>query len=209
MLSKAAYVGLVILVIGIAIGLVGAFTPQSTTRQQSVTLLNTVISVDPNDYATKNLQMTQGQSVGIKLSISNQTIFFFYVMNQTQYYVWYGCAPQCHQPLLGGQGTFSQQANETTPDFVNATVTPATPYAGSFSAPSNGTYYFVFDNSIGPSWSTYINHNASGNTIGSFALSEVQPVKNYSANWLLLGAGSAVMLVGGAIATVFWANKKK
>jgi hypothetical protein len=198
-----------ILVIGIAIGLVGAFTPVSTVKQQSVTLINSVISVDPNDYATQNLQMIQGQSVGIKISISNQTIFSFYVMNQTQYYVWYGCAPQCHQPLLGGQGTFSQQANETSPDFVNATVTPALPYAGSFSAPANGTYYFVFDNSIGPSWSTYINHNASGYIVGTFALSEVQPVKDYTANWLMLGAGSAVMLVGGAISTVFWTNKKK
>jgi hypothetical protein len=209
LLSKASYIGLVILMIGIAVGVVGALSPMSSFKQQPVTLINTPVSVDPNDYATQSLQMTQGQNLQIKVSISNQTDFFFYVMNQTQYYVWYGCAPQCHQPLLGGQGTFSEQANETTPDFVNATVTPAAPYNGTFTAPVNGTFYFVFDNSVGPSWGTYTNHNATGNAVANFLLSSVQPVKSYSVNWLLVGAGSAAMLLGGTVSTAFWIREKK
>jgi hypothetical protein len=206
--SKLSYVGLAILVIGALVAIVGAVTPVSKISEDSVTLINTAFSVDPNDYATQNLQMTGGQSVSIALSIKNQSIFTFDIMNQTQYYVWYGCAPKCHQPLLGGQGTYFEQANETTPYLVNVTVTPSSPYAGNFSAPFNGTYYFVFDNSIGSSWSSYLNRNASGNTVGNFALSTVEPGKNYSVNWIFVSAGSALMLAGGSFSTLFWKGSK-
>lgn len=205
--SKLSYVGLGLLLAGVAIGMAGAYTPMATASVQPVALINTAFSVDPNDYATQNLQMTQGQSVAIKLSIDNDTIFTFDIMNQTQYYVWYGCAPKCHQPLLGGQGTYYQQANESTPYLVNSTVTSTSQYVASFIAPANGTYYFVFDNSIGPSWSTYLNRNAAGSTSGNFDLIEMQLQKSYTANWLLVGIGSAAMLAGGAIATAFWTKR--
>jgi hypothetical protein len=203
--SKAGYLAVILLAAGLAIGIFGAVTPVSATTQSSVTLVDSQIGVDPNDYATQNLQMVQGQTVSVTLSIDNQSVIFtFDIMNQTQYYIWYGCAPNCHQPLLGGNGTYYQQANESTPYLVNETVSPSTPFHSVFVAPSNGTYYFVFDNSIGNSWSTYVNHNASGYTDGEFALNEIRPSNVHSANWLVIGAGSATMLVGGAVGTAFW-----
>lgn len=191
------------------LGILGATTPISHASQQTVSLVNTPLGVDPNDYATQNLQMITGQSVNVYLSIDNQSVLFsFDIMNQTQYYIWYGCAPECHQPLLGGNGTYYERANETTPYLINETVSPSSPYSASFTAPSNGTYYFVFDNSIGSSWSTYINHNASGYTVGRFELTESKSVHVSSANWPLLGLGSVVMLGGGAIPAIFWEKKK-
>lgn len=206
MFSKAApYFGFALLVVGIMIGIFGAITPVTTAVQKPVSLVDTPVGVDPNDYATQNLQMVQGQTVNVALSIVNSTVkFSFDIMNQTQYYIWYGCAPLCYQPLLNGSGTYYQQANETTPYMINVTVTPSSPYSGSFTAPSNGTYYFVFDNSIGSSWSTYIGRNATGYTKGTFALSEIEPTRVNAANWVVVGIGSAAMLAGGALPYVFW-----
>ena len=205
MFAKAAYVGFILLSIGLAIGIFGAITPISAQAQQSATLVNTPIGVDPNDYATQNLQMTKGQTVGVYLSIENQSLIFsFDIMNQTQYYIWYGCAPQCYQPMLGGTGSYNEQAKETNPYLVNVTITPTSPYKGSFTAPANGTYYFVFDNSIGSSWSTYVNHDASGYAVGKFGLVQEENVSSHSVNWIPLGAGSILMLAGGAIPALFW-----
>lgn len=208
MLSKIAYLGLGLLVAGLVVGLFGAIAPVSSASQQNISLVSTPVGVDPNDYATQNLPMTKGQIVHVNLSIDNQSVIFsFDIMNQTQYYVWYGCAPQCHQPLLRGNGTYYEQANETTPYLVNATVSPASPYSDSFTAPSNGTYYFVFDNSIGTSWSTYVNQDAAGYTVGRFELTELEAVDTRAVNWPFLGLGSVTMILGGALSTVFWKTK--
>ncbi len=209
MVSKSALVGLLILVLGLVVGLAGAVTPVASTSQQSYPLLDTSIRVDPNGYASQNLAMTNGQTVQVNLSIDNQTMFTFDIMNQKQYYVYYGCAPLCAQPLLGGSGTYNEQAGETNPTLLNVTVSPSTPYQGSFTAPADGTYYFVLDNSIGPSWSTYVNANAPGFTTGHFTITATQPVTSYSVNWTLVGLGAAVLLIGGAVATATWESKPK
>jgi len=208
MVTSVAYFGIFLIIVGLAVGIFGAVTPISSASNRSVTLVSTPLGVDPNDYATQNLQMVKGQTVDVELSIENQSVMFsFDIMNQTQYYIWYGCAPLCYQPLLGGKGTYYQQANETTPYLANATVSPSSPYSASFTAPSNGTYYFVFDNSIGESWVTYVGHNASGYTVGKFVLNENETVPSYTANWLLVGLGSVAMLAGGSLPAVFWQKK--
>jgi len=201
MVSRIAAMGLVVLIAGVAIGVIGVTRPSASVSQQQVTLINTIITVDPNDYATQSLIMTAGQTIQIALRIDNHTIFTFDVMNQTQYDVWYNCAPRCHQPLLGGNGTYYQQGDERTPTLVNATVSPSSPYMAQFSAPSNATYYFVLDNSVGPTWANYLNQDASGSTMGQLSLMSLQAVTDYAVNWLFVGLGSLVMLVGGAIAT--------
>lgn len=201
MSSRITVVGLAILVVGAIIGIVGVSRPLTSVSLQPVTLVNAALVVDPNDYASQSLVMTAGQSVQVALRISNQTIFTFDIMNQRQYDVWYNCAPRCHQPLLGGSGTYYQQANETDPSLVNATVTPSAPYMAPFTAPSNATYYFVLDNSIGSTWSSYLNQDASGSTMAQLTLTSTQAVTEYEANWLFVGLGVVVILVGGAIAT--------
>lgn len=184
-------------------------TPVASTSQQNYALLDTSIRVDPNGYASQNLVMTKGQTVQVALSIDNQTMFTFDIMNQHQYYVYYGCAPVCAQPLLGGSGTYYQQAGETTPTLLNQTVSPSAAYQGAFTAPSDGTYYFVFDNSIGPSWDTYVNTSASGFTTGHFTLTSSQSVTSYAVNWTLVGFGAVLLLVGGAVATATWETRPK
>jgi len=201
MASKAVYAGLVILVVGAAVGVLGAANPVATLSQGRVALIDTPVTVGPNDYATQSLEMTAGQSLQVSLRIDNRTTFSFEIMNQTQYDAWYDCAPRCHQPLLGGSGTYYQQAKEETPTQLNVTVSPSSPYAGQFTAPSNATYYFVLDNSIGPTWTTYLDQDANGSTTGQIALTSTQPVTDYSVNWSIVGLGSALMLAGGAMAT--------
>jgi hypothetical protein len=191
------------------VGFAGAVMPVASSAQQPFQLLDTSIRVDPNGYASQNLAMTKGETVQVSLRIDNQTMFTFDIMNQGQYYVYYGCAPLCAQPMLGGNGTYNQQAGEATPTLLNVTVSPSASYQGSFTAPSDGTYYFVFDNSIGPSVSTYVNQNASGFTTGHFTLMSSQTVTTYAVNWTLVGVGVVLLLAGGAVATVTWEAKSK
>ncbi|HXW95004.1 MAG TPA: hypothetical protein VEJ19_04795 [Nitrososphaerales archaeon] len=209
MFSRIAVIGLAVFVVGVVIGAVGVATPLATASQQPATLINAAITVDPNDYATQSLIMTAGQSAQVALRIENQTIFTFDIMNQTQYDIWYSCAPRCHQPLLGGNGTYYEQANEKTPTLVNATVSPSSPYMALFVVPSNATYYFVLDNSVGPTWADYLNQDASGSTVGQLTLTSTQAGTDYSINWLLVGLGSVVILVGGGIATWSLHPKRK
>ena len=207
MTSKIASVGLAILVAGVVIGIIGVTRPIASTSQQPVTLINTAITVDPNDYATQSLVMATGQTVQVALSVDNETIFTFDIMNQTQYDVWYNCASRCHQPQLGGSGTYYQQASERIPTQVNVTVSPSSPCLVKFTAPSDATYYFVLDNSIGPTWANYLNQNASGSTTGQLTLTSAQTVTNYADNWPYVGLGAVVTLAGGAI-TTWWPRPK-
>jgi len=199
--SRIAVVALAVLVAGVVIGVVGASRPSASVSQHAVTLVEASVTVDPNDYATQSLVMSAGQAIQVSVGISNYTIFTFDVMNQTQYDVWYDCAPRCHQPLLGGTGTYYQQASETTPTLVNATISPSSPYSAQFTAPSNATYYFVLDNSIGPTWSSYLGQNASGSTVGQLTITAMRDVTEYAVNWPFVGLGSAIILASGAVAT--------
>ena len=150
MVSTKVLVGLALLLVGSVVGFFGAATPFASTSQKTIPLLNTTFSVPPNDYATQSLELTQGKIVHVAFGIDNQTMFTFDIMNESQYYIYYNCAPECAQPLLGGNGTYYQQAGEADPTQLNATVSPSSPYSGDFRALTNGTYYFVFDNTIGP-----------------------------------------------------------
>ena len=209
LLSGKVIAGLSLIIIGAAVGFFGASTPISSASQQRVSLVSTAISVAPNDYSTQSLELTKGESVLLSLGIENETIFTLDVMNQTQYYIYYSCAPKCAQPLLGGNGSYYQQAGEAMPYDLNVSVTPSSPYSGEFNAPSNGTYYFLFDNTVGASWGNYIGQNSTGPTDGQFSISAVQSVKSDSINWGVTGLGSAITIGGGAFATVMWDSKSK
>ena len=115
MVSSKVFLGLALLGLGTVIGFLGAATPLKITSQQKVDSVNTPISVAPNDYVTQSLEMTRGETVHVTLNIENQTIFTFDIFNQSQYDIYYDCAPMCAQPQLGGNGSFSEQAAELTP----------------------------------------------------------------------------------------------
>jgi len=202
--AKTLGIGVVILLVGLIVGVAGIIYPASAISSQSYTLLpSTTFNVDPNDYQSHNVVLTKGSEVGYTLSLSQNTtgIFDLVIMNQSQYYNYYGCAPACHQPLLGGVGSFYQQAGEATPDLLNKTVTPSTPASGTFAAPSNGTYYFIFDNTVGNNWTSYV--NSTGNPAWvTFALSSTRPVTTHSTNWLIVGPGAILLIVGGAVGSM-------
>jgi hypothetical protein len=207
MLGRIALVGLAILVVGLIVGSVGAASPVQYWGSPTVNLITTSLRIDPNGYASQNTVLKQGQPFSMKVSITNVTVFFFYVMNQTQYAPasskngFYACAPTCHPPL----GSLNDSGRQ--PAFINQTVTLSTSYSANFTAPADGTYYFVFDNSVGPNWASYVGTNASGFTTGSFTLT-TQSVDS-SVNWGLVGTGAALLVIGGAVATVMWEGTKK
>lgn len=206
MVAKAATVGLVILVVGLVVGFYGAYTPVSAQTPTTVSLISTSLKIAPNDYQSRNSQLAKGETVNYQISIQNQTIFQLTIMNQSQYYTFYGCAPFCRVAAnITGVGPVTEQ-NLTS--FVNVTVTPSSPVSASFTAPANGTYYFIFDNAVGTSYATYIGQNASGFTTGSFSLTASLTEATSAVNWNLVGAGVVLLIVGGAIATAMWGSGK-
>jgi hypothetical protein len=191
------------LVIGLAVGAYGAVTPVTTTSSATQTLVTLSLNVDPNDYQSANYNLTSGQTVSVYTSIVNATVFNLEIMNRSQYYNFYGCAPFCRAAanVSGAGGAVPPQGLTT---LENVTVSSSSPYSGTFSAPTSGVYYFVFDNSVGPNWASYLATNATGFTQGNFTLSQQVPVKSYAANLTVVGVGAALLIIGGAIATAMW-----
>lgn len=213
MVSRIAYVGLVILVVGLLLGVYAAYSPVFSTKTTSYSLLSTSLKIDPNDYESQNVPLNQSQTIDIQtVSVTNQTLVFFYIMNQSEYYNWYGCAPWCEAAPANSTAAINAGNNATTPlastplaTFINQTVTPSSPYSNlNFTAPTAGTYYFVFDNSRGPNYASYAAQNVTGNTIGQFNIIGYGPVTTHAVNSTFLYAGVALLVIGGAIATATW-----
>ncbi len=200
---------MIILCLGVVIGILAAERPITATSQERAELA-TPVNVDPNDYKTESLTMVKGETISFSLQLDNQTIFRLYLMNSTQLSIFDKCAPKCMQPLLGGKGSYYRQAGLTRPALIlNATVSESSPFAGNFTAATSGIYYFVFDNSIGPSWRDYLSQNATGYAIGTFRTSTFQISEIYSPNLQLIALGAIEILIGGAIATLLWEPRIK
>jgi hypothetical protein len=213
MVSKIAYVGLVILVVGLLLGVYAAYTPVSSSKTGSVPLLSTSLHIDPNDYQSENVQLNASQVVTVQnVTITNSsTTVYFYIMNQTQYYNFYGCAPFCEAAPANSAASNATGNNATTAlastpltTFKNVTITSSSPLTNyQFTAPSQGTYYFVFDNSR-PNYAEYVGQNASGFTVGQFNLETTGPVTTHTVNSVFLYAGVGLLIIGGAVATATW-----
>ncbi|PSN82101.1 hypothetical protein B9Q02_12115, partial [Candidatus Marsarchaeota G1 archaeon BE_D] len=76
-----------------------------------------------------------------------------------------------------------------------------------FTAPANGTYYIVLDNSIGPKWIDYLYSNGTSAT-GTLVITGFTKVTEQSTNWPLVVPGVIILLVGGVISTITWEGKK-
>lgn len=211
MASAGAIAGIVILVIGLILGVYAVIYPTHPA------VLSQTLSVDGNDYQSANLNLTSGERAYIHVSISNETIFTFDIMNRTQYYNFYNvCAPFCHTGMnIVGCGcnvtSNPLTAVESVVTLANVTVTPSSSATIDFTAPSTGTYYFVYDNTIGPNYSCYIatclgglvSPQATYPTVGTFS------INGYAINWTFLGAGIALLVIGGLIATVLWSSRRR
>lgn len=147
--------------------------------------------------------MTRGEVVNFAAVLDNKSAIWLYIMNSSQYSVFTRCAPKCIQPLLGGHGSYYQQAGQTKPDyFLNTSLSIAKSYGENFTAPTSGTFYFVFDNSLGGTSTNYQFQNATGFEVGSIRMTVFAVATSYSPNWELALVGIAQILVGGVTATV-------
>lgn len=196
-------IALAILALGLMVGIIAALSPIGSFAQQHSGLISP-INVDPNDYKTESLQMIKGETVDFTVQLDNSTVFRFYIMNSTQLPLYEKCAPKCMQPLLGGNGEpyYRQDGLERPPLFLNVTVTASSPLSDSFIAPSPGTYYFVFDNSEGPNYASYLGQNATGFTAGTLTISTYQVASSYAINWRVAIIAIGEILAGGILATV-------
>jgi len=194
----------VIIASGLAIGLIASYAPVASYSQLSSTF-TTPVSAGPNNYEALHLSMTKGEIASYDAVLDNKSAVRLYIFNTTQLALFDKCAPKCVQPLLGGTGAYYQQAGLSRPDlFLNISVSETKPYSGNFSAPSTGVYYFVFDNSVGGSMSSYLAQNATSFETGSLRMTVFQVAAVYSINWDLVLIGVAEMVFGGVLATVFW-----
>jgi len=190
-------------------GFLAAYRPVSSVSQLNSTF-STPVNVDPNDYKAESLAMSKGEVVNFAMQFDNQTSIRVYIMNGTQYAIFFKCAPKCLQPLLGGKGSYYQQAGLTRPDlFLNTSVSESKPYRGNFTAPTTGTFYFIFDNSVGGRWSSYIGQNATGFVTGSIKMTVFQVVTTYAVNWDLVWIGAVEIVIGGLVATILWTPRIK
>jgi hypothetical protein len=194
----------VIIASGLAIGLIAAYAPVASYSLLQSTF-TTPVSAGPNNYESVHLSMTKGETVSFNAVLDNKTAIRFYIFNSSQLALFGKCAPRCIQPLLGGTGSYFQQAGLSRPDlFLNTSVSETKPYSGNFSAPTSGPFYFVFDNSVGGRWSNYVAQNATGFATGSIRMSVFQVEATYVINWELAIIGVAETIFGGILATIFW-----
>lgn len=185
--------------VGLLIGIYGIVSPVATTASQTYNVVPTLnYKVDGNDYHSQGIHLSSGQNVQPSVTMNVSTIFNFMIMNTTQYRYFYGCAPSCRPPFSSGTGI-------KPATLVNSTVTPSQPYSSGFTSPAADTYYFVFDNSVGKNQSQYQSCFGAAavcngpTATGTFSLTGSKPITNYSTNWLLVGPGALLLIVGGFI----------
>lgn len=196
--------GVLVLLLGLSIGILAAYRPIISTSQLNSTF-STPVNVDPNDYKAEVLSMSKGEIVNYAMQLDNETMLRLYIMNATQYSVFLKCAPRCIQPLLGGKGSYYEQAGLTRQAlFVNASVSESKPFRSNFTAPTSGTFYFVFDNSVGGNWSTYLGQNATGSVSGTIKMTVYQIATTYTFNLPLIVIGASEIVVGGLLVTILW-----
>jgi hypothetical protein len=206
MVSTGAIVGLVILIVGLIIGAYAVAVPEHPT------VLSQTLNVDGNGYQSANINMTAGQRAFVQVSIANNTIITFDIMNRTQYYNYYGCAPFCHNGTnVAGCGCNVSNALAAPAYLSNVTVTPSSPASIAFTAPSTGTYYFIFDNTVGPNYSCYISYclGSMVSPSATFPTVTTFTVSGYAVNWTLLGLGAGLLILGGLIATILWTSGRR
>lgn len=200
-------VGGVVLAVGLILGIAGVLYPASASSSQvSPIVPSQTYKVDGNDYHSQGIALSAGETVTIGVTEQNSTVFNLLIMNTTQYRNYYGCAPACHSLPGAPAGALAS--------LVNATVSPTKAYDAPLTLPAADTYYFVFDNTVGANYSEYVQcYGPAGicngvEATGLFSLSTTSSTTNYSTNWLLVGPGALLLLVGGVIGT-FGSGRKQ
>jgi hypothetical protein len=139
--------GIVVLLIGLGIWAFAAYTPspnQTSTTTNTTTLIPPASrNIDGNGDWSFGTSLLQGERVTGTATIQNYNgsagPAFFYVMNESLFIDWGGCAP-CKEPTKS-MGSIHQGT------FENNTIPSTGTLSFAWTAPSTGGYYFVFDDS--------------------------------------------------------------
>ena len=176
------------LLIGLGIWVVAAYTPVPTSSSTSTTTATVVPSssrnIDGNGDWSHGVTLQKGEMVTGTAAIQNFNKsagpVFFYMMNESVFIDWGGCAPCAEPSSAVGHLAASSFQNNTMPSTGTLSFT--------YTPPSTGAYYVVFDDlSYGQSAQAVL----SANGVTTSTVTSASP---YVGGYLpLMGAGIAVL----------------
>ena len=197
-------VGVEILVIGLGIWALAAYTPVPTSTSTATSTANIVPStnrnIDANGDWSHGVNLQAGEVVTGTASIASFNPSagpaFFYFLNESVFIDWGGCAP-CAEPS-------SAVGHLATGSFSNYTMPASGTYSFSYTAPSTGAYYLVFDNEA---YGQSAQATLSANGVYQSAMTTNSP---YVSGYLpLIGAAIAVIGIIVAAMSVVMQGKPK
>ena len=146
MKRSVAVVGVVVLLIGLGVWAFAAYSPVPSSTTTTTSTANVVPTtnrnIDPNGDWSHGVSLQAGEVVTGTATIQSFNASagpaFFYFMNESIFIDWGGCAP-CTEPS-------SAVGHLATGALHNATISSSGTYSFSYTVPSTGAYYLVFDN---------------------------------------------------------------
>ena len=137
---------MVILLIGLGVWALAAYSPAPTsnvtTTSTAPVIPSTNRNIDANGIWSHGMSLQSGEAVTGTATISNFNKTagpaFFYILNESLFIDWGGCAP-CGEPS-------SAMGHLAAGSFQNSTIPSSGTFQISYTAPSTGADYMVFDN---------------------------------------------------------------
>ncbi len=183
-------IGIVVLIIGAGVLVYGLSSPTTTTSTSTVTTSAPVVAnadrvVSANGFwAMGAANLNQGEAVTGSVAISNFTSsagpIFIYVQNESTFIAWGGCAPCGASNVL----------NQSLPSSGSYTL--------SFTAPKQGSYYFVLDaDYYGKASPTTF--SASGQTVQTSPISQSSPNSGLNYGGAIIATLGSVIIGAGIV----------
>jgi hypothetical protein len=204
MKTSVAAVGIVVLLIGLGIWVFAAYTPVPSSTSTTTGTLAAVPSASRNIDAggtwSHGVSLQSGEVVTGTATIQNFNKTagpaFFYLMNESVFIDWGGCAP-CAEPT-GAMGHLAAGS------FQNNTMPSGGTLSFTYTPPKTGGYYVVFDD-LAYGQAAQASVSASG-----VVTSTVTTNSPYVGGYLpLVGAGIAVLGIIIAAISLMLSGKPK
>lgn len=202
MKTPIAAAGVVVLLIGLGIWAFAAYSPvpssTSTTTNTFSAIPSASRNIDGGGTWSHGVNLQAGEVVTGTAAIQNFNKsagpVFFYIMNESVFIDWGGCAP-CAEPS-------SAVGHLAAGSFQNNTIPSSGTLSFTYTAPNTGGYYAVFDDeAYGPSAQASL----SANGVASSTMTTNSP---YVGGYLPL-LGAAIAVLGIIIAALSFVMKGK
>jgi hypothetical protein len=188
-------VGIVLIVVGLGLWAFAVYTPAptqtSTTTTTEAAIPSSNRAIDANGVWAFGMNLQGGEQISGNAVIQNFNTTagpaFFYIQNESLFIDWGGCAP-CAEP--------SQAMGHLAPgSFQNFTIPSSGSLSYSWTAPTTGAYYAVFDDSAygAPAQATL-----TANGVAPITVTTSAPYLN---GYLPL-TGAAIAVIGIIIAAI-------